>query len=98
MYLVVKTLKVPKENSQSVADRFNFGEIYRNFSGFVKEEVGIHSNGSEDIVFVLDYWESKEAFQKWHLSEEHRNLHRNRQKPDYPVEVKHYTMDLIKQP
>ena len=95
MYVVIKTITVPKDKSSEMAAKFDFGDKYHQFGGFVKEEVGVSEGRNEDTVVVIDYWQDHESFKNWHGSAEHREGHRNRPKPDYPMEVKHFTFELL---
>jgi heme oxygenase (staphylobilin-producing) len=71
-------IKVEKDSSTEIVDRFNHDSPMLTFQGFVKREILIDKkNKAFDVINISTYFKNKKAFYQWEGSPEHIALHKD---------------------
>lgn len=80
MFVIEKIHTVEKGYTQDFLSRFSKPSVVETHPGFIKKEVWLSESIKEDTIKVLLYFVNKESYQAWHISDAHKELHKNKSK------------------
>lgn len=97
MYIVVRVMKVVKGFDEEIINNFKRPAIIENSPGFIKRELMYDKKDNEfDLFRTYIYFENRKAYYVWQGSPEHIAMHKDkRAKPEYLIEMKKETYDLV---
>lgn len=102
MFVMTRTIKIQKGNSDKLVARFSGESPMDSMDGLVDVSVLVNDKNKEyDEVLVLIRWESQEAWKNWEKSDAHIQGHkenRGKQPPEFIIstEVKLFDGDVVK--
>jgi len=77
MFVVIRNIKVEKQFSNMVIEKFSKPSPIHGFEGFDHMDLLLDSKDKAyDTVKVVSYWVDKPSFHKWLTSKEHKEGHK----------------------
>jgi len=102
LFVMTRTIRVEKGNSDKVVARFNEPSPMHEMDGLIDVSVMVNTKSKEEEeVVVIIRWESQEAWKNWEKSDAHIQGHkdnRGKQPPAFVLgtEVKMYEAEVVK--
>ncbi len=100
MYIISRMIKIEKDYTQKLIDKFDKVSPVFQFKGFVKREISVdHTQKQFDLVNISTYFENKEAYLQWESSPEHIAMHKDKnhfhhQKPEGVIGINAHFYEL----
>jgi heme oxygenase (staphylobilin-producing) len=84
MYVISRVLSFEKGNRDKIVEKYSQPPVMIHFPGFIRRDVLLDQKDPEkDVLRILIYWESKEAFYKFEGSPMHIAMHKDKSNPSH---------------
>lgn len=101
MYVISRVFSFEKGYHDKIVERFSQPPVMINFPGFIRRDVLLdRKDPAKDVLRMLIYWESKEAFYRFEGSPEHIAMHKDKhsshhQKPEGLIDMHREAYEVI---
>lgn len=101
MYVVSRVLSFEKGYIESLIEGYKKTPVMLHFPGFIRRDILLdQKNPARDVMRILIYWESKQAFYRFEGSPLHISLHRDKtsshvQKPEGLIDMHREAYEVI---
>lgn len=101
MYVISRVFSFEKGYRENIIEKFSKPPVMLHFPGFIRRDVLFsQKDPAKDIVRMVIYWESKEAFYRFEGSPEHIAMHKDKhnahnQKPEGLIDISREAYEVI---